>query len=641
MSIRALSPLLCSLLLALILAGCGAGSNTAPDPTAPLITTQPASQTVTAGQMATFSVVAAGSSPLSYQWEKNGAAIPGATSASYTTAATALADSGSQFAVVVSNSVGSVTSNSATLTVTADATATSVLTYHNDNARTGQNLTETSLTPQNVNAASFGKLFSVPVDGAVYAQPLYVPNVSIPGQGTRNVVYVATEHDSVYAFDADASGPPLWHVSFIDPTNGITTLSTTDVGRCTDLKPEIGITGTPVIDPTTGTLYLVARTKEQNGTTFVQRLHALDLTTGAEKLGGPVVIRATVDGTGVDSVNGEIPFDAQTQNQRSALLLQDGVVYIAWGSLCDVPPYHGWIMAYDSQALSQAGVWNSTPNLSSTPNGTLAGGGIWASGSGPAGDGNSIFFATGNGAFDVSQGDYSASVIKMGPPTAGVFSVSDYFTPFNQAALNSKDMDLGSGGALLLDQPFGSPQHLLFLCGKEGKLYVIDRDNMGRFNSASDHVFQSIPEANPGAWNSPAWWNNTLYLGGATEQQASLPDTLKAFAFDPVTSMLSTTPSSQTALSFHFPAPTPSISANGSSSGILWMLEESSFEDNSGQAVLRAYDATNLANLLYSSSDNPTRDSPGLSVKFAVPTVVNGKVYVGTRNQLSVFGLLP
>jgi len=639
------------MLLALILAGCGAGSSTAPDPTAPLITTQPASQTVTAGQMATFSVVAAGGAPLSYQWKKNGATISGATSASYTTPATVLADNGSQFAVVVSNSVGSVTSNSATLTVTADATATSVLTYHNDNARTGQNLTETSLTPQNVNAASFGKLFSVPVDGAVYAQPLYVANVSIPGQATRNVVFVATEHDSVYAFDADASSPPLWHVSFIDPANGITTLSPADVSTaevtCQDIRPEIGITGTPVIDPTTGTLYVVARTKEQNGTfvTFVQRLHALDITTGAEKLGGPVLIQATLNGTGAGSVNGKISFDAQRQNQRSALLLQNGpqnrLVYIAWGSLCDVPPYHGWIMAYDSQALSQTGVWNSTPNVSSTLNGMLGGGGIWASGSGPAGDGSSIFFATGNGAFDVSLGDYSGSVIKMGPPTAGVFSVSDYFTPFNQAALNSKDMDLGSGGALLLDQPFGSPQHLLFLCGKEGKLYVIDRDNMGRFNSASDQVIQFIPGANPGAWNSPAWWNNTLYLGGATVQQASIPGTLKAFAFDPVTSMLSTTPSSQTALTFNFPAPTPSISANGNSSGILWMLEESSFEDNSGQAVLRAYDATNLANLLYNSSDNPTRDSPGLSVKFAVPTVVNGKVYVGTRNQLSVFGLLP
>src|SRR5437660_5199406 len=398
MPIRALPPLLCSVLLALILAGCGAGSNIAPDPTAPSITTQPASQTVTAGQMATFSVVAGGGAPLSYQWKKNGATISGATSASYTTPATVLADNGSQFAVVVSNSVGKVTSNSATLTVTADATATSVLTYHNDNARTGQNLTETSLTPQNVNAASFGKLFSVPVDGAVYAQPLYVPNVSIPGQGMRNVVYVATEHDSVYAFDADASGPPLWHVSFIDPPNSVTTLSPTDVG-CPDIPIEIGITGTPVIDSTTGTLYVVARTKE-NGT-FVQRLHALDITTGAEKLGGPVVIRATVGGTGIDSVNGKIPFDAQTQNQRSALLLQDGVVYIAWGSLCDVQPYHGWIMTYNSQELSQTGVWNSTPNLSSTPNGTLAGGGIWASGSGPAGDGSSIFVATGKGACDV------------------------------------------------------------------------------------------------------------------------------------------------------------------------------------------------------------------------------------------------
>jgi len=610
------------------LAGCGGGSatpDTAPNSTVPSITTQPTSKTVTAGQTATFTIVATGSAPLTYQWRKNDAAIAGASSPSYTTPATQLTDNGSQFAVVVSNSVGSVTSNAAMLNVN----TASILTYHNDNARSGQNLNETILTPHNVSTATFGKLFSVPVDGHVYAQPLYLANISIPGQGTHNVVYVVTEHDSVYAFDADASGPSLWHVSFIDPANGITTLSPSDVS-CPDIRIEIGITGTPVIDPTTGTLYVVARTKEKG--TFVQRLHALDITTGAEKFGGPVLVQATVNGNGIDSVNGQVLFNPQRQNQRSALLLQDGLVYIAWGSICDVPPYHGWIMAYDSQTLGQVGVWNATPNGDS--------GGIWASGSGPASDGSSIFLVTGNGSFNVSDGNYGSSAVKIGPPSAGVFSVSDYFTPYNEAALSSNDIDLGSGGALLVDQPFGSPQHLLFLCGKEGKLYVIDRDNMGKFNATSDQVIQSIPGANPGAWNSPAWWNNTLYLGGASEQ-TDIPGQVKAFAVDPVTGLVSTTPASQTDLIFQFPAPTPSISANGPCDGIMWVLQESTFLNNTGQTVLLAYDATNLANLLYGSNQNVTRDSPGLSVKFAVPTVVNGKVYVGTRNQLSVFGLPP
>ncbi len=601
------------------------------NPGPPSITAQPASQTVTVSQTATFTVVAGGTSPLTYQWQKNGVAVSGATSASYITPPTILTDSGSQFAVVVSNASGSVTSHTATLTVNASTgTPASVLTYHNDNERSGQNVSETILTPQNVNTATFGKLFSVPIDGLAYAQPLYVPNVTIPGLGTHNVVYVATEHDSVYAFDADQSGPPLWQESFIDPPHGITTLSAADVS-CNDLVPEIGITGTPVIDTASGTLYLVARTKE-NGA-FVQRLHALDVGTGAEKFGGPVIIQATVNGTGAGSVNSKVSFNAQSENQRSALLLQNGLVYVAWASLCDVDPYHGWLIAYDAQNLDQAAVWNATANG--------ARGGIWGSGAGPASDGSSVLFATGNGSFNVSNGSFGSSVVKLGPPIAGAFAVSDYFTPFNFANLNIGDVDLGSGGVLLLDQPFGSPQHLLFLCGKEGRLYVIDRDNMGQFDAATDHVVQSIPGANPGAWNSPASWNGTLYLGGASEPRQNIADSVKGYAIDPVTGMLSIPPSSQTSVTFQFPAPTPSISANGTSNGIMWVLQESNFLNNTGQAVLLAFDATNLANLLYSSNQNATRDAAGLSVKFGVPTVVNGKVYVGGRNQLTVFGLLP
>jgi hypothetical protein len=505
-----------------------------------------------------------------------------------------------------------------------------VLTYHNDSARSGQNLNETVLTPQNVNSSSFGKLFSVSVDGYVYTQPLYLANVTIPGGSVHNIVYVATEHDSVYAFDADA-GAPLWQVSFINPASGITTLTTTDVS-CTAIQPEVGITGTPVIDPATGTLYVVARTKE-NGT-FVQRLHALDVTTGTEKFGGPVLIQASVAGTGAGTVAGTVNFDPQLENQRAALLLQNGLVYIGWASLCDVTPFHGWLMAYDSQTLTQAGVLNTTPNG--------VDGGIWASGSGPAGDGSLLFVATGNGSFKVSSASYGSSILKLSEPSAGVFSILDYFTPNNYSILNAGDIDLGAGGVLLVAQPAGSPhEHLLFLCGKQGTLYVVDRDNLGEFNTGVDLVVQSIAGVNPGSWSSPAWWNNTLYLGGSAEPSPPDPDALRAFTFDPIAGMLSTTSTSQSAVVFGYPSPTPSISANGATNGIVWAMQESNYQNNTGQAVLYAYDATNLGNLLYSSSQNAARDSAGLSVKFAVPTIANGKVYLPGRNAVTVFGLLP
>ena len=598
---------------------------------APAIVTQPTSQTVNAGQTATFVVVASGTAPLSYQWQKNGTVVPGATLASYTTPPTTTLDNGSQFQVAVSNSIGSITSNPATLGVNGLTSSVNVLTYHNDNARSGQNLNETVLTPQNVNTTLFGKLFSVPVDGSIYTQPLYLANVVVPGQGTHNVIYVATEHDSVYAFDADVTGSPLWQVSFIDPANGITTLTTSDVS-CTAISPEIGITGTPVIDSTTGTLYVVARTKE-NGT-FVQRLHALDVGSGSEKFGGPVTIQATVPGSGAGSVGGMLSFNPQLEGQRAALLLQNGLVYIGWASLCDITPFHGWLMAYDPQTLLQIGV------ESTTPNGTD--GGIWASGSGPAGDGTSLFLATGNGTFRASTGDYGSSILKLDPPNATLISVLDYFTPYNYSTLNSADTDLGSGGVLLVDQPIGSShQHLLFLCGKEGTLYVVDRDNMGQFNASGDLVLQSITNVNPGSWSSPAWWNDTLYLGGAAEPPTVIPDSLRAFTFDPISGTLTTTPTSLTAVLFSYPSPTPSVSANGDSDGIVWVLQENNYQNIKGQAVLFAYDATNLANLLYSSSQNSTRDNAGVSVKFGVPTIANGKVIIPGRNAVTVFGLLP
>ena len=502
-----------------------------------------------------------------------------------------------------------------------------VATYHNDKQRTGHNLQETTLTPSNVNSTQFGKLFSQPVDGYIYAQPLYVPNVSISGLGTHNVVFVETMNDSVYAFDADSNtgsnAQPLWKVNFTDPTKGITTVSTSDV-NCTDLiTTEIGIMGTPVIDTAHGTLYVVVRTKESG--VFYQRLHALDITNGAEKFGGPVVIQASVAGSGAGSVNGTISFDPQIQNQRAALLRQNGLVYIAWGSHCDNGSYHGWLMAYDRKTLAQKAAWVTSPNGDE--------GAIWQAGSGPAGDSLfNTYFATGNGTFDVNTGgtDYGQSIVKLAPPSSNTFAVLDYFTPYNGPSLNNGDFDIGSGGVVLLpDQTKGPHAHLLVQGDKVGNIYLVNRDNMGHYNSQNNNqIVQYITSAETGMWNSPAWWNNTLYIGGSG-------DFLKAFSFNTTTGLFSTTPSSQSPKVFPYPGTTPSISANQSSNGIVWALDNTTFKKSTG-AVLHAYDATNLATELYKSSQNSSRDNPGGAVKFTVPTIANGKVYVPTQTQLSV-----
>ncbi|MGD0364419.1 MAG: chitobiase/beta-hexosaminidase C-terminal domain-containing protein, partial [Bryobacteraceae bacterium] len=504
----------------------------------------------------------------------------------------------------------------------------SVTTYHNDNARTGQNLHETILTPANVNANDFGRLFVQPVDGYIYAQPLYIPGVSIGGQ-SHNVVYVATENDSVYAFDADspagANASPLWHVSFINPPSVTTVNSSTDA-QCGDLVPQIGISGTPVIDTSTGTLYVVANTQE-NGA-FFQRLHALDITTGNEKFGGPVALEATVAGTGDGSSGGKVSFDPLKQNQRPGLLLRGGAVYITSASHCDIGPYHAWVFAYDAATLRLLAVWNSTPNGSD--------GGIWQGGGGPAADSSGVFFATGNGTFDVNTGgvDMGDTILKMGGPSGGKLSVLTYFTPFNQDMLSNDDIDLGSGGVVLLpDLPAGSAhQHLLVECGKEGSVYLVDRDNMGGYNSTTDQVVQELAGATGGIWGMPAYWNNTVYFGAQY-------DNLKAFSFNANGSgLLSDSAVSYSPESFAFPGPTPSISANGTANGILWAIQTDAY-GSGGSAVLHAYDATNLANELYNSTQNGTRDTPGPAVKFAAATVAHGKVYVGTATQLAVFGL--
>ena len=504
----------------------------------------------------------------------------------------------------------------------------SVTTSRNDNSRDGQNLNETILTPSNVNVNSFGRLFSHNVDGYVYAQPLYVPNLTIPGLGTHNVVYVATEHDSVYAFDADSkqgvNSSPLWHTSFLG--NGVKTVSSGDVS-CTDLVPEIGVTSTPVIDTNNNTIYVLAKTKK-NGK-FYQHLHALDITTGQEQPGSPVLIEARVKGTGDGSVNGWVYFNPLTEGQRPGLLLLNGLVYIGWASHCDNTPYHGWVMAYDENTLQQTAVWNSTPN------GGL--GGIWQSGAGMAADvNNNVFFASGNGTYDGRKGgdDFSDTVGKLGPPIGHHIPLTDWFTPYNQLYFSDNDIDVGSGGVLLLpDQGQGAPhQHLLAQVGKSGDIYLIDRDHMGHYRANNNNqIVQDLENAVGGLWATPGWWNNNVYFGGSY-------DNLRQFPFDPTTGLLSTSAEYTSSTYFNFPGPTPSISASGDSNAIVWVLQTEQY--GSGSSILHAYDATDISDELYNTTQNSSRDDPGGAVKFTVPTVANGKVYVGAVKRLTVYGLL-
>ncbi len=505
-----------------------------------------------------------------------------------------------------------------------------VLTYHYDNLRSGLNPNETVLTPANVNQTVFGKKFSLAVDGQVYTQPLYAPAIAISGQGLHDVVYVATEHDSVYAFDADGvPATPLWQVSFIDPAAGVTTVPPADTGECCDLSPEIGITSTPVIDPSSETIYVVAKTKEVAGasTSYVQRLHALDIATGAEKFGGPVVIQASVPGTGDGSSAGQVPFIPLRENQREALLLVNGMLVIAFASHGDNGPYHGWVIGYDATTLGQIFAFNDTPDGGA--------GGIWQSGCGPAADAaGDIYFISGNGTFDASGAvlQLSDTFTKLSPGG----TVVDYFTPWNQPQISAQDFDLGSGGTLLLpDQP-GAHPHLMISAGKEGTVYVVDRDTMGHQGATSDsqivqvlvHVLPGNSSITSGNFSAPAHWNDRVYFG-------AVDDAVKMFTLSG--GQLSTAPISQTGQTFAFPGGFPAISSNGAASAILWVVERPS---SGTPGVLHAYDATDLSIELYNSNQNAIRDGLDLASKFMVPTVANGKVFIGTNSTLTAFGPL-
>ncbi len=588
------------------------GTGTAPTTTVSIV---PVQASMTPGQSAQFQAYISGVISSNVTWAVDGIAggntSVGTISAGGLYAGPATAGSHQVTATSTAN-----TTQAATVPVIITSFA-GTLVYHNDNGRTGQNLTETVLTTGNVNSTQFGKLFSYPVDGQVYAEPLYMQGVNVASAGVHNVVYVATENDSMYAFDADgASTTPLWQVSLI-PAGG-QVLGTADIGGCSNIAPLIGITATPVIDPATNTLFVVARSKMVSGgvTTYYQYLHALDITSGAERAGSPVAIQASVT-----AQNGTVNFDPEMQNQRAGLFLDNGVVYIGWGSHCDILPYNGWLMGYSESTLQQTAVFLSAPN------GEMSG--VWQSGGAPAVDENGyIYFMIGNGTTSVNTGgiDYGEALVKLNPSD---LSVADYFLPSNFAVLNNSDLDLGSGGPLLIpDQPT-PPTQMLVAAGKQGMVYLVDRTNLGQYNANGNQVLQVLPAGTvPTAHSMPAYWQNNVYFCG-------VGDNAKSYLL--FNGQLSTSPTSKSSIIYSYPGATPVVSANGSTNGVLWVLATV----KSTNAVLHAYDAASLSRELYNSNQNPTRDQAGLAVKFAVPTVANGKVYIGTSTELDVYGLLP
>ena len=505
-----------------------------------------------------------------------------------------------------------------------------VFMYHNDTQRTGQNLNEKVLTPSNVNSATFGKLYSYPLDGLTFSSPLYVANLNIPGKGFHNVVFAATEHDSVYAFDADGlTNAPLWQRSFINPAAGVTTVPAVDTQETVDIPNEIGITSTPVIDPTNNTIYVVAETKEVSGNTtnYVKKLHALDITTGAEKFGGPVMIQGSVPGTAPDSQGGLLTFIPLRENQRTALLLLNGVLYFGFSSHGDYEPFHGWVMGYNATTLQQVLIFCSTPN-GNDPGGND--GGIWMNGCGLAVDSTTnIYFITGDGIFDTNSQDYGDCYMKMSPTG----TVLDYFAPSNEGTLDSGNFDLGSGGVLLLPDQSGPHPHEMVSAGKGSNvpIYLVDRDNMGHYNpSNNNQIVQSITGVFPsGNFSSPVYYNGSVYFCG-------ISDPVKAFQL--TNGLLSTTPTSLSSQTYGYPGGTMAISANGNSNGILWTVRRNG---GSAPGTLHAYSPDNLTNEFYNSDQAGLRDTLDIATKFTVPVVANGKVFVTSAGQLTAYGLLP
>ena len=634
-----------------------------PQLAAVVVTTQTQQFTpwVTAGGNVTWSVDAvAGGDATVGTISATGVYTPPSTAGTHIVTATSVANS----------------ANSASATVAVTDLA-GVFTHHNDLSRDGANTQEYGLTPSTVNTNTFGKLFSCVVDGAVFTQPLWVPSFSING-GIHNVIFVATQHDTVFAFDADANpcvqywqgSGSLGEVDLLDALHGgaagETSVDWNDVGcHCGvgDIYPEVGVTGTPVIDPTSNTIYLVSTSQNSALGRFYQRLHALDLATGSEKFNGPVNISASVPGNGDGSSGGMVSFNAQMQNQRPALALAGGTVYVGWSSHEDASPWHGWFIGYTASNLQQqASVFNTSPN------GGM--GGIWAGGGAPAVDsGGNLYVSTGNGVFDANNttmpdNDYGDSILQLAPssgstPNGENLTLVDWFTPDDQSYLANNDVDLGSGNPVLLpDQTSGPVPNLLVALGKQGIVYLINRSDMGNFQAGSNQIVQSFTGSPSGFYGTPAFWQNGLYFAGSLDNTGS-GDYLKLFTFNPSTGQFDTTPASQSAHYYNFPGASPSVSSQGALNGIVWAIDASAYgyaNPNAGTncfqvpvpaacagpAVLFAYDAGNLLLEYWDSTMAANnRDQAGNAVKFVPPTVANGKVYVSTRTEVDVYGLLP
>lgn len=564
-------------------------------------------------------------------WTTSGGALSGQT----ISAATFSSAAAGSFTIKATSNANNADSATATVGVT---NLSGVFTYHNDLARDGVNNQEFALTPSNVRSGSFGKLFACAVDGEMYAQPLWVANVAISG-GMHNVVFAATENDSVFAFDADASPCRQYWMKSLLPSGAIP-IPPGDTGEAFDINTMIGITGTPVIDPVTQTLYVVAKTKEGTSN-YHQRLHALSLIDGSEKFSGPVDLTQaiTVSGTGdqgdgstCTSAAGKVPFCPLKEGQRAGLAFVNGNVYVTWASHGDNQPYHGWIMAFNAANLQQAPVL-----FNDSPNGVE--GGIWMSGGAPAFDSsNNIFVITGNGDYD-GVTEFGESILKLNSSLA----LQDWFSPNVQPALDQSDLDLGAGGAVVLvDLPGSTVPHILIGGGKgvnqSGTMYVVNRDTGSMGHQANPDKSVQQFNLNGMIYSTAAFWQNTMYIAAVNQQ-------LVAYALNPATSQFAQNPSSQSAHFFFFPGATPSVSSNGTTNGIVWALDTDSTtaanaSGSAAPAILFAYDATNLNNELWDSTQG-TGNAAGNAVKFCVPVIANGKVYVGTKTELSVYGLLP
>jgi hypothetical protein len=639
-------PLWACLLLAALLCGCGGSLKSESTPETPdfTLSVNVTSLSLTAGGSAQTAMLSAmalngftGTIQVTVSGLPAGVTISPSTltltpgtplSVSFTAAAGAKSASATVQFTATAGTMSHATSLPVSVSLAQGPPGVDAVTYHYDVGRTGLNASETTLTTANVNSTAFGLLRMLATDGIVDAEPLVLSNLTVNGQ-QQNVVFVASEHDSVYAFNAD-TGEQIWKTSIL----GANESPSGDHG-CGQISPQIGITSTPVIDRSAGahgTIFVVGMSLDTSGM-YHQRLHALDVTTGAELSGSPVEIKATYPGTGDNSSNGTVAFDPSQYAERAGLLLLNGTLYLSWTSHCDQGAYTGWLMAYSETALAQTSVLNLTPNGSE--------GAIWMAGSGLAADASGfIYLLDANGTFDTSlnssgfptKGDYGNGFLKIAT-TGGKLSVADYFETHNTVSESDDDEDLGSGGALVtpdFTDTGGTLHQLAVGAGKDGYIYVVNRDSMGKFNASSDSaIYQEIGGAfGNGVWSMPAYFNNTIYYG-------AVGDTIRAFPIGSANGKLASSPSVQSTNSFPYPGATPSISANGTGNGIVWAVE------NSSNAVLHAYNATTLVELYNSTQAANNRDQFGNGNKFITPMVVDGKVFVGTPTGVAEFGLLP